>query len=269
MRPNVSMNVAGRVLSLARAEAILLRRNPIALLTALVLPAAAAAFLQSVIPEGAVPEGGTIVLSLTGLSLLFAVYYNLVTVLVARREELVLKRMRSGECSDAEVLIGAAVPAVAIAWVQVIIGLAVAIAAFGIGMPVNPVLIVTAVVSGTAVFVLLAAVSTAMTRTVELAQISTMPVLVVSFAFSGLMFPLDILPEPAQWAAQGLPLTQVINLMQLGLTGNTPEVGTHAGEVLGLWASFGAALPALLVLAAWFAAGVLAWRRFMRWEPRR
>ena len=267
MTPIVVPGPVARVSSLARAEAVLLRRNPIALLNALLIPAAAAVFLQSVLPQAAEP-GGVVVTSLTALSLLFAVYYNLVTVLVARREELVLKRLRIGECSDAEVLIGAAAPAVTIAWAQVLIGLVVAMAAFGMGLPVNPVLVVLAVVSGTAVFVLLAAVSTAMTRTVELAQVSTTPVLIVSFAFSGLMFPLEALPEPAQWAAQLLPLTQVVNLLQLGLTGDTGVVN-RTGVILGQWSSFGGALPAVLVLTAWLAAGVLGWRRFMRWEPRR
>jgi ABC-2 type transport system permease protein len=36
--------------------------------------------------------------------------------LVARREELALKRLRTGEATDAEILAGTVAPAVAIAW---------------------------------------------------------------------------------------------------------------------------------------------------------
>ena len=41
--------------------------------------------------------GAGIVVTLTAFALLFPLYYNLVTTLVARREDLVLKRLRSGE----------------------------------------------------------------------------------------------------------------------------------------------------------------------------
>jgi ABC-2 type transport system permease protein len=122
--------------------------------------------------------------------------------------------------------------------------------------------VVAAVVLGTVVFVLLAAASTAMTRSVEMAQLSTLPVVVMSMVLGGL-FPVGMLPGPVQWVAQVLPLTRVVDLLWLGLTGATRD-GTTAGE----WAATGGIPAALLVLAAWVVAGALASRRFMRWEPR-
>jgi ABC-2 type transport system permease protein len=44
--------------------------------------------------------------------------------------------------------------------------------------------------------VLLAAVTAAVTRTVQLAQVTTMPALWLPLVFSGLLFPLAMLPEP-------------------------------------------------------------------------
>jgi arginine exporter protein ArgO len=56
----------------------------------------------------------------------------------------------------------------------------------------------------------------------------------------------------------------VTELVQLGLTGTT----TAGSAVAGL-ATFGEAVPALLVLVMWIGLGFLGYRRWMRWEPRR
>ena len=67
-----------------------------------------------------------------------------------------LKRLRTGELTDAEILAGTVAPAVAIAWGQILLGTVAAVAVFDLRLPVNPVLVLAAVVGGTAVFVLLA-----------------------------------------------------------------------------------------------------------------
>ncbi|HEY6277289.1 MAG TPA: ABC transporter permease [Streptosporangiaceae bacterium] len=263
-----SRRSAHRITALSRAEGVLLRRNRLALLTAVALPAAMVYALKAA-PSAVDADrpGGAGAILLTGLmafTLLFAVYYNLVTALVGRREQLVLKRLRTGETTDSEILAGTAAPAIAIAWAQIAVAAVAAVAVFGLAPPANPVLALVALVLGTAVFALLAAVSSAVTRTVEMAQVTTLPVLIVPFALSGLMFPLAMLPEPVRSVAQALPLTPVVELMRLGLTGTAAD-----GHHLGLAASFGAASVPVLVLAAWTAAGAWAARRWFRWEPRR
>ena len=258
---------AHRVAALARAEGVLLRRNRIALLTALALPVVMVYSLKTsgVFGAGASRQAGAALLTgLTAFALLLPVYYNLVTAMVARREELVLKRLRTGEATDAEILAGTAAPAVTIAWAQVAVAAIAGVAALGLDAPANIALVLAAVILGTAVFALLAVVSTAVTRTVELAQVTTLPVLLVPLVFSGLLFPLSVLREPLRSAAEVLPLTPVVELMRLGLTG-TAAGGHH----LSLAASFGAAASPVLVLAAWIAAGAWAARRWFRWEPRR
>jgi ABC-2 type transport system permease protein len=257
---------ARRIAALAHGEALLLRRNPVALLTALATPVAMVLATRASVPDNAGDPGGgaAVVTSLTAFTLLFVVYYNLVTALVARREELVLKRLRTGETGDAEILAATAAPAVAVAWGQVLLGALVAVTAFGMGRPTNPVLVLTAIVLGTVVFVLLALASTALTRNVEMAQLTTTPVLIAPLALSGLLFPVDLLPEPLQRLGQVLPLTPVIDLLRLGLTGTTTR-----GTEVELVASFGPAAGPLLVLGAWVVAGAWATRRWFRWEPRR
>jgi ABC-2 type transport system permease protein len=256
-----------RVAALFRAEGVLLRRNRVALLNALVLPAALAGWLKASGLDAGVSRAmgaAMLVTWLTAFALLLPVYYNLVTALVARREQLVLKRLRAGESTDAEILAGTAAPAVAVAWIQVAVAAVAAVAVFGMNRPANALLVLAALILGTAVFVLLAAVTAAVTRTVEMAQLTTAPVLILSFAFGGLLFPLGGLPGPLRSLGQALPLTRVLDLLRLGLTGTAP-----GGGHFGLAATFGAAAVPVLVLAAWIAAGGWAARRWFRWEPRR
>ena len=263
---NRSRQSVHRFAALARAEGVLLRRNRIALLTGVALPVALVVWLRS----SGLDAGGSrgmaaamLVTWLAAFALLAAVYYNLVTAMVARREELVFKRLRSGEIADAEILAGTAAPAVAIAWIQVAVAAVAAGAASGMDLQANALLVPAAVLLGTAVFVLLAAVTTVVTRTVELAQVTTLPVLMLSLVFSGMLFPLATLTEPLRSVARVLPLTAVVELMRLGLTGTAAD-----GHHLGLAATFGAAVIPVLVLAAWIAAGTWAARRWFRWEPR-
>lgn len=187
---------ARRIGALGRAEAVSLRRNPMALLTAVGTPLVGVVVLAMAPPDGSAPAAGAaIAVTAAAFALLFPLYYNLVAVLVARREELVLKRLRGGECADLEILAGAASPPAAIAGAYMIVGVVAAVAAPGSGRPAGLALVVAAMVLGLVVFALLAAVSTAMTRTVELAQLSTLPVVLISMILGGL-FPPDGLPGP-------------------------------------------------------------------------
>lgn len=259
---------ARRAAALAWAEVLLLTRTPIALVTAVLMPVAAVLlFRASVPPELAVGRGGTgafVVTALTGTSLLLVVYYNLVTAVVARREELVLKRVRCGELSDAEILAGTVAPGVLIAWTQVAAGVLAGFVAFGMPAPTNPYLLLAAIVAGTGGMVLLALATAALTRTVQSAELTTAPLVLGSFALGGLMLPMHLYPEALQRVGQVLPGTAVVDLVRLGLTGTTP-----GGDVVGLSGSFAAAAIPAAILAAWSVVGLWATRRWFRWEPRR
>jgi ABC-type multidrug transport system permease subunit len=199
-----------------------------------------------------------------GFTLVFLTYYNLVTTYVARREDLVLQRLRTGELSDGQVLLATAVPTLLVTAVQ--IGLVAAgVAVLGRWTaPVDPVLPVLAVLLGATVMVLLATASTVFTRTPESAQITTLPVVMGATALSGLFFPLNVLPEELATVARLLPLTPVIELAQLGVDGRTWDGEVVAGA--GLW---WAALGPLGTLLAWTAIAALATARWFRWSPRR
>ncbi|MDX6316295.1 MAG: type transport system permease protein [Streptomyces sp.] len=249
----------GRVTALGRAELTLLWRNRTAMLTALLLPFGMVAMLRPTIAQmdlgrtgldaNAVSISGGI-----GFVLVIVVYYNLVTAYVARREELVLKRLRTGEPTDLEILAGTALPAVAIALAQCMALVASGALLLDLGAPRRPDLLVAGLALGVVLLAALAALSTVITRNVELAQITTLPLLVLSIAGSGLLIPLDTMPDLLANLCRLLPVSPVMELVRAGWLGG---VGAH--DVLG---ALGTAL-------AWTVPAVFAVRRWFRWEPRR
>jgi ABC-2 type transport system permease protein len=254
-----------RVLALASAEVRLLLRNRTAagysLLGPLVLLGSVAAIAVS---NGVELDAPRLVSDAIGITLILVTYYNLVTTFVARREELVLQRMRTGELTDGEVLVGTAVPTLLVTAVQILV-VAVGVAVLGTwSAPVDVVLPLLALLGGGALMVALAAVSTSFTRTVEAAQFTTLPMVLTATMLSGLLVPLSGFPEPAAQLFRFLPLNPVIELSRLGLVGETWN--GHLVDTGGAWAA--APLP-LAVLAGWLVIGAVAGRRVFRWTPRR
>ena len=259
---------ARRVAALARAELRLLVRNRTALFNALALPPMTVALFAAL---GTVGDGGapaataTLLLNLlTFMALAFVVYYNLTVAFVARREELVLKRYLVGECSRGEILVGTAVPAVVVALAQTVLGI-VAVSVF-LTPPafVNPLLMVVAVLGGAAMLTLLAAATSGLSRTVESAQLTTLPLLIVAIPFAGLFGAPGASSGVLDTIGTFTPLRPITDLMLLGAGGIDGD-----GQVLTFAETFGAAAVPVAVLAAWTALGALASRRWMRWEPRR
>jgi ABC-2 type transport system permease protein len=114
------------------------------------------------------------------------------------------------------------------------------------------------------VFVLLAAASAAFTRTTELAQVTTLPVLMACMVGSGLVVPLDELPARVADILRALPLTPVVDLLRLGWAGTTGEAAPT-----GFAGSLELAARPLFLLIGWLVLGTVAVRRWFRWEPRR
>ncbi|MBT2674231.1 ABC transporter permease [Streptomyces sp. ISL-14] len=250
---------ADRMTALARAELTLLGRSRGTLVAALFVPLVLPFSVWSATKDMDLEESGltpgTVVLpAAVGFSLLFAVYGALVGVFTARREELVLKRLRTGELRDTEILAGSALPSVATGLVQSLL-LAVGCAVLlDLPAPRAPYLAVLALPLGLVLCAALAAVTSAFTRTTESAQVTTLPVMFVSMLGSGMAVPLEVLPDRVASVCELLPLTPVITLVRGGWTGE-----------LSAYEAVGAVLTAL----AWTVLGVFAVRRWFRWEPRR
>ncbi|WP_369208225.1 ABC transporter permease [Streptomyces sp. PU-14G] len=248
-----------RIRALARAELTLLVRNRTSLFVALLLPVVLTFSTKTAADQadlsGTGLSVGTAVLPGTvGMVLLFAVYSNLIGVYVARREELVLKRLRTGEATDLEILGAAALPSVAIGVLQSAVLLIGGALLLDVGIPSRPDLLVAGLLLGTLMMVTLAAASAALTRTAELAQLTPMPLMLATFAGSGLFVPLEVFPDTLAEVCRWLPMTPVTDLLR----------GAWTEQMSGM-----ETLRALAVAVGWTALGGYALRKRFRWEPRR
>ena len=249
---------AGRMGSLARAELTLLARSKGTLFAALFVPMVLPLSVASAVDEADLKEAGlsvgTMLLpSSIGFSLIFAVYGSLIGVFVARREELVLKRLRTGELRDHEILVGASLPAVAIGLAQSVVLCVGCMAFLDAGAPAAVAYAVLGVLLGIVMFGALAAVTASFSRTSETAQVMSMPLIFLSMIGSGLVIPFEVMPDGLASVCERLPLSPVIQLVRGGWTGSL---------------SAGDALDAAITAVAWTLVAVFAVRRWFRWEPR-
>jgi ABC-2 type transport system permease protein len=214
--------------------------------------------------EAVAMQGSLAVTSAICLAMIFSLYCTLLAALVSRRESLVLKRLRSGELRDAEIIAGTAVPALVLSLGQLVGTWAAAALLWELRLPKNAVLVSIAIILGFSTFTALAAVTAVWTRTVELAQLTAVPLMMASLVCSGLMFPVSRLPTAVEPVANSLPLTSVVDLLRLGLSGQTRD-----GRVVQFGTSLSEAGQPLLILGVWTVISVWAARRWFRWEPRR
>ncbi|MFJ2906253.1 ABC transporter permease [Streptomyces sp. NPDC087212] len=248
-----------RLRALARAELTLLTRNRTAVFTALLIPlalpfTARPAMADLDLTSQGLTIGTVLLTAAIGFAFLFAVYTSLVSAYVARREELVLKRLRTGELGDTEILLGTALPSLCVGLAQCVI-LAVGCGLLlGTGAPKSPVLAALGVLLGLVLSAALAAVTATVTRTVESAQVTALPLLFVSMLGSGMAVPLQTLPDRVADVCRFLPFSPAVRLVQGGWSGRL--AGPEAVGTLGL-------------ALAWIVVAVFAVQRWFRWEPRR
>lgn len=253
-----------RLLGLARAELTLLLRNRMQLVTALLMPVCVPFLYLPLARRGGAPESlaaglGTMFV----VVLLFVVYYNLLCAYVARRQDLVLKRLRTGEASDATVLTAAAVPALVIAAAMLVVMTAISIPLLDLPLPEQPVVLVVGLVLGAVMMVPLALMTANFTRTVEAAQVTCMPAMAVLVLGAGAVLPLDLMPEwfgRLMTVVPSAPITELVRLGWLGIDADGAAVtGTDVWAALGLQS---------VILLAWLALGIWVVRTRFRWEPR-
>ncbi|WP_017544271.1 ABC transporter permease [Nocardiopsis prasina] len=188
-------------------------------------------------------------------------------VFAARREALVLKRLRVSGIPQTAIFGSVTVVVVlfSLAMSVLILG---AVAALGGSLPADPVMLVAAVLLSAVAMSLVGLLITPMVRSAESAQMFSVVPMMGLLLTGGVFFPLDLMPEPVRLVAQFLPVAPAAEMAQAAYTGYDVFGGYEGAEALGAAALWGSALPSLAVMLAWIVVLSLLVRRYFRWDPR-
>lgn len=242
---------AGRsVLALTRAEVLLLRRNTTVLVTSTVVPLAMTVGGVVLSRDVAAGIGSANLLALLlNLVLGMGVYMTTTLTLTARREDLYLKRLRTGEAGDAAIVLGVLAPVILGGLLQVTVAV-VAVVAVGGAEVRGVVTLLAGVLLALLLAVLAGAATTGVVRSTDQADAATLP-----------FFALVVLS--CVWA-----------VYERGDVG--PHLALPGGALLAAvraaldpTASVGVGALGLAVLLAWCVLCAVLVRRTFRWEPRR
>ncbi|AHH21472.1 putative ABC transporter, membrane protein [Nocardia nova SH22a] len=252
--------------ALARAEYLQFRRNKTLVWMGLFFPVGISLATYFVVTRHQAPT--TAIAARTFeliilVAVLFVQYYSVLSMVTTRRGEGVLKRLRTGEAADWQILTAPAVPGALLTLASTLV---VAAVVYGTGAPapVNALAIVLAVLGGIVVFTLLALATSAVTKNAEAAQITSLPVMTV--AMLGLASIRNALPDRLADLADWTPFAAISDLVHLGVSG-TPAVGT-ADVALGFTDVFGELGRPFATLAIWTALAFALTRTSFRWDDR-
>jgi ABC-2 type transport system permease protein len=236
------------MLSIATAELKMLVRNRLVAACAILIPLAFGAFILIARPGGDVAEVAPVIATLQIMIMIaMGVYVTATTTLAARRQTLMLKRLRSGSASDLSIITGLVVPIVVVSVVQ--IALVLAVLAFTSSMPENALLLVLAVLLAEAMFVGFALATAGITNSPEHAQVTTLPLFFITLgvAYWTMFTGMEDLP----WVKRLLPGGGIAELISVSWVGGTANL-----------------LQLVVPSLVWVAIALYFARRMFRWEPR-
>ncbi|GAA4934839.1 ABC transporter permease [Actinoplanes utahensis] len=209
---------------IAGAEFTLLYRHRMTLAMGAILPVALGLLiLWAEADSGRAGSGTAAGLVLVTLITLTA-YVSGTTILAGRRQQSVLRRLRTSGASDTAILVGSLAPSALLTVVQAgfLLGL---VMASGGSLPVDLAPLLLAVVTGVVAGCGLAALTAAFTSAPELAQLTTTP---IGVAFlGGAMWVMRTPPDEVTWSMLALPGGAVTQLARMawqvpGATGLVP-----------------------------------------------
>ncbi|MFD6948797.1 ABC transporter [Nocardiopsis sp. TSRI0078] len=268
-RPRPAVSPLKQGLRLTRTEFTLFVRYKTAWMY-LVLPPFFAFMAMNLPNNEIVPGFGTgqmaMVATIGSIGLILGVGHPS-NVFTARREALVLKRLRVSGVPQQAIFGGVIAVVVALSLAMAVVVAVLVFAVFG-SLPQDPLMLVVAVVLSAVMFSLMGLLLTPVVRNAEAAQmVSMLPMMVLLFLGGGII-PLESLPESARLVLGFLPSVPAGEMAQTAYSGYDAFRGFGTGEeksYLGLWI---AALPSIGVMLAWIAVLGLLVRRYFRWDPR-
>lgn len=260
-----------RLMALARAEWLQFRRNKVIMFMAVAIPLGVPllvlAQVASADNQQKMNTSGAIAMEIfLALSSLLVLYYSVLSMATTRRDESVLKRLRTGEARDWEILTAIAVPGSVILAVMFVV-FCVVLVTIGVDMPVNPVALVVTLVASLVLSTLMALVTSAFTKNAEAAQITSMPVIILgmlSFATNRQM-----LPDALQPLLEKNPFGLLYDMVYLGWNGNYPSAVLEGASALPTGELFQETAISSGLLLLW--AFILVWsvREYMLWDTHR
>ncbi|MET9782760.1 ABC transporter permease [Nocardiopsis alba] len=209
----------------------------------------------------------SIAAALLGIGLMLGIGHAS-NVFAARRESLVLKRLRVSGVPRAAIFGG--VTLLVLLFTLLLTALVVAvISAMNGTTPADPVLLGVAVLLCTTAMTFVGLLITSLVRNAESAQMfSTLPMLFLLMT-GGIFFPLELMPGPVGAVAGLLPVAPAAEMAQAAYTGYDVFGGFEGAEAVGTLELWTASLPSIAVMLVWIVILALAVGRFFKWDPRR
>lgn len=258
-------NHLSRTIALARAELTQFLRNPTLLFTSLLFPLGLPVAMFALSSAGGDKAFAASLALETSIltTVLMVVYYSVLSISTTRRDEKVLKRLRTGEAKDSDILLAIAAPSSLLAVVLMVLA-PIFLIVLGAPAPVTVVPLLVAVLVGIAVSAALGFLTSAFTMNAEAAQITSLPVMILAIASQSTFRAL--MPEQVTRIIDRTPFALMGDLAHLAWSGTTVTGGF---KPLDTGAALAAATAPMLMLALWAVALLMLVPRVMKWESNR
>ncbi|WP_232843227.1 ABC transporter permease [Corynebacterium hindlerae] len=258
-----------RYWALAMAEIRQYLRNKTLLFMALVFPIGVGLlmlFMGSAGQPAAAPVRTAISMEVFSLiTLMFVQFYSVLSMTTTRRDERVLKRLRTGEARNAEILVALATPGAIMSLVLTALMSAILIFYTGI-VPCTGILLVLIALLGIVISTSLALLTSSITANAEAAQMTSLPVMVLAMLSQS---PLrSALPQQIQDPLARTPFALLGDLTFIEWTGQTYIAAAATGDE-GFSATISTATNPMILLLVWSIALLWAAYRYMKWETNR
>lgn len=264
-----------RYKALAKAEVRQYLRNKTLLLMALIFPIGVALIIQLMGSGGGSSDSrfsAAISMEIFLLiTLMFVQFYSVLSMATTRRDERVLKRLRTGEARDSEIIAALATPGAIMAVILTALMSAILIVMTG-ELPHTGILTVLSIVLGIIISTALALITSTITTNAEAAQMTSLPVMVLAMLSQS---PLrSALPVQLGEFIGSTPFALLGDLTFIEWTGqpftsDAAAADSSLSDAVSAASALGAAGFPLLLLLIW--SGALAWAasRYMKWETNR
>ncbi|MDK8762001.1 ABC transporter permease [Corynebacterium pseudodiphtheriticum] len=199
------------------------------------------------------------------ITLMFVQFYSVLSMTTTRRDERVLKRLRTGEARSAEILASLATPGAIMSLLLTVLMSGILIFYTG-SIPRTGILLLLAMVLGIVISTGLALLTSSITANAEAAQMTSLPIMVLAMLSQS---PLrSALPDQIQNPLARTPFALLGDLTFIEWTGQplTSDAAPTDGE---LTTTLATAMNPLALMLVWSIALMWAAFRYMKWETNR